>query len=488
MKSIIAILLVTFCSFATTLMAAENLPLLRISSTSQEYNTAQPWEKKTTRTRRGIGVLVGKNQIITTAEMGANATFIEIETVDSNTAMPAKTIAIDYEANLALISVTDPEHQELIGKMKPVEISSSPKLDDPVQAYQVEDNGKILMTNGVIRGADIVSSFVDGHFFLAYEIKASMQSAANSFTIPVMRDEKLLGVLTSYSSEEQLLDVTAPEIISAFLEDAKDGNYVGFPSLGISISRTSDPHFRAWLKLNDDQGGLFIQRVRRNSAAQNAGIKEGDVLLAIDGNKLDRKGYYKSKNYGLLYWGHLIGGSKKTGEKVTVDLIRDGKAISKEVTLTRQPEGIIPSHMYGKAPRYLIKGGFIFQELTNSYLEVFGDDWKTRAPIGILDAFNHPEDYEKDRNRLVILSRTIPTEATLGYEAISSTIVTKVNGQNIADIPTLVEAFKSPDENGIHTIELDNVLKKLYLDAETAAKVEANFLKQGLPSLSRVEE
>lgn len=487
MKSIITIFLFSLCAYAAT-AAAEKLPLLRISSTSQEYNISQPWEKKPTRTRRGIGVLVGKNQIITTAEMGANATYIEIETVDSATSMPAKTIAIDYEANLALISVTDPAHQELIAKMLPMEISPSPKLDDNVQVYQVEDNGKLLVTNGVIRGADVVSSFVDGHFFLAYEVKASMQSTANSFTIPVMKDGKLLGLLTSYSSEEQLLDVTAPEIIRAFLEDTNNGKYIGFPSLGISVSRTSDPHFRTWLKLSDSQGGLFIQRITRNSAAQKADIRQGDVLLAIDGNKLDRKGYYKSENYGPLHWAHLIGGSKKSGEKVTLSLLRNGATMTKVVTLSRQPEGIIPSHMYGKAPRYLVKGGFVFQELTNSYLKVFGDEWKTRAPLGLLDAFNHPEDYEMGRNRLVILSRTIPTEATLGYERISSVIVTKVNGKEIADIPSLVNAFKTPEKNGIHTIEVDNVLKKLYLDAETAAKVEANFLKQGLPSLSRVEE
>lgn len=484
MKKIIIILLITMCSS----FAAEDIPLLRISSTSQEYNTAQPWEKKPTRTRRGIGILIGKNQILTTAEMGADATFIEIETVDSQTSMPAKVVTIDYEANLALISVIEPDDQELIAKMQPIQISPSPKLDDIVQAYQVEDNGKILVTDGVIRGADVISTFVDGHYFLAFEVKASMQSAANSFTIPVMRKGKLLGLLTSYNSEEQLLDVIAPEIIRAFLDDYKDGTYTGFPSLGISTARTSDPHFRAWLKLSDAQGGLFIQRVRRNSAAQDAGLKEGDVLLAIDGNKLDRKGFYQSENYGPLYWGHLIGGSKQTGEKVTIDLLRKGEIISKEVTLTRQPEGIIPSHMHGKAPRYLVKGGFIFQELTTSYLKVFGDEWKTRAPLALLDAHNHPEDYEKDRKRLVILSRTIPTEATLGYEKISSVIVTKVNGKKIADIPSLVEAFQSPGENGIHTIELDDVLKKLYLDATMADKMDVNFLNQGLPSLLRKEE
>jgi len=486
MKSIFAYILSILCALTT--LAEKNPPLLRISSTSQSYNTAQPWEKSPTKSRHGIGVLVGKNQILTTAEMGANATFIEIETVDSNTAMPAKTLAIDYEANLALISVTKPEHIQLIEQMQPLGITTNPKLNEQVQAYQVEDNGKILVTEGVIRGADTVSSFIDGYYFLSFEVKASMQSAANSFTIPVLKDDKLLGVLTSYDSEEQLLDVIAPEIITAFLKDASDGNYIGFPSLGVSVSRTSDPHFRTWLKLSDTQGGLYINHIERNSAAQKSGIKRGDVLLAIDGNKLDRKGFYQSKNYGPLYWSHLINGSKKTGDKATLKILRNGKTIDISVTLIRRPEGIIPTHMYGKAPRYYIKGGFVFQELTKPYLKIFGKKWQSTAPIGILDAFNHPEDYEKGRNRLVILSRTLPTEATLGYERISSSIVTKVNGKEIADIPTLVDAFKTPEIDAIHTIELDNVLKKIYLDAATSKQVEQNLLRRGLPNLSRIQE
>lgn len=484
MKSIITILLITICS----VFAADNLPLLKISSTSQEYNKSQPWEKTKTQARRGLGVLIGKNQILTTAEMGANATFIEIETLDGKLNMPALTIAIDYEANLALMSVIDPTHKELIHGMQPLEIATSPKLNDEVQVYQSEDNGKVLITQGVVRGADIISSFVDGHYFLAYEIKASMQSTANSFTIPVLKNNKLIGILTSYNNEEQLLDVTAPEIITAFLEDASDGKYIGFPSLGISTSRTSDPHFRAWLKLDDNLGGLFVKRVTRNSAAQKAGIKQKDVLLSVDGHDLDRKGYYESKNYGPLYWGHLVGGSKKVGEKVTLKLLRNGETIQKEVTLTRPQESIIPSHINGKAPRYLVKGGFIFQELTSPYFKVFGDDWLNRAPIDLLDALNHPEDYEEGRNRIVILSHTIPTEATLGYERIASAIVTTVNGKNIADIPSLVEAFKTPTEDGIHTIDLDSALKKLYLDATISDKVDATLLQRGLPKLSRVEE
>ncbi len=491
MNSIFKIILIVCLStqaFAQKVIPPEDsLPLIKISSTSQDYNIGQPWEKNPTSNRRGLGVLIGKNQILTTAEIAANATYIELETVNGNVAMPAKTIAIDYEANLALLSTTDPAHQKELAELKPVLIAASAKLNDPVQVYQIEDSGKTLVTNGVVRGVDIVSSFVAGHYFLTYEIKASMQSASHSFTIPIIKNGKLLGILTSYNSKDQILDVTAPEIIQSFIDDAKDGEYTGFPSLGIGISRTDDPHFRSWLKLDDSLGGLYVKQVKRNSAAQEAGIIEGDVLTSIDGNKLDRKGYYQSETYGLLYWSHLVRGIKKVGETLNLELLRDGEVIKKEVTLSRQQDGLIPSHMYGKAPRYLIKGGFVFQELTKAYLQAYGDKWKTRAPIDLLDVLNHPEDYEKGRERIVILSRTIPTEATLGYERISGAIINKVNGKNIADIPSLIEAFNTPAENGLHTIELDNVLKTLYLDAETAKKVEADFLKQGLPNLSRVK-
>jgi len=113
-------------------------------------------------------------------------------------------------------------------------------------------------------------------------------------------------------------------------------------------------------------------------------------------------------------------------------------------------------------------------------MKLFGDNWKSRAPIGLLDAVNNPQDYEEGRNRLVVLSRTIPTDASLGYERIRTSIITKVN-------PALIEAFEATEE-GIHTIELDGNIKKIYLDASLSDKVDARFLQQGLPSLSREEE
>jgi len=492
MKTITSIALII--SFLTTFATAQNKPapadppILRVTSTLQGYNIAQPWEKSSPYRRRGLGIVVGKNQILTTAEMVADATFIQLQTTDGEKSMPAVAIAIDYEANLALLSAKSDADIIFIGDMKPIEIHDHAKLGDKATIYQLEDNGMPLVTTGILRGVDVNSSFVDGHYFLTLEFKASMQSASNSYTVPVLKEGKLLGLLTGYDSKDQLVDCVAPEIVNAFLKDALDGDYNGFPSLGVGITSTNDEHFRAWLKLSDDLGGIYINKVQRNSSAQKAGIEVGDVLLKVDGHDITRRGYYSTENYGQVYWSHLMSGSKSIGKTASLTLLRDGKEITKEVKLARLEEGIIPSHTYGKAPRYLIKGGIIFQELTVSYMKLFGEKWRSRAPIGLLDALNNPEDYEKNRKRLVFLSRTIPTDATLGYESIRTSIITKVNGKEIADIPALIEAFKTPGPNGIHTIELDGNLKKIYLDAKLSDTVDAAFLQQGLPSLSREKE
>ncbi len=486
MKAIFTFLVIL--NIFSSLGHAAELPVLRVSSTLQPYSINQPWEKRAPYERNGLGILVGKNQILTTAEMVANATFIELQTINDEHTIIAKAIAIDYEANLALLSATEASDIELLNTMTPIQLSPPAKLGDKVEMIQVEDNGMHLKTAGVIRGVDVTSSLAPGHYFLTYEVRATMQSATNSFTIPVIKDNKLLGLLTSYSSDDQLSDVTAPEIISAFLKDASDGHYVGFPSLGIKSTRTTDKYFRKWLKLGPQQGGIFVTSVKRNSSAKRADIRIGDVILKLSDHSIDRRGYYQSKNYGKLHWNHLIRGAHKTGDSISITLQRDGQLLTKHVQLTRPPEGIIPTHSYDKAPLFMINGGLIFQELTQPYLRLFGKSWRTSAPLSLLDAYNHPEKYEKDHRRIVILSHIIPTEATLGYERLRNIIVKKVNGKNITDIPALIAAFKSPQKNNIHAIELEGPIKTIYLDADTANKVNTLFLQQGLPMLYRDKE
>jgi S1-C subfamily serine protease len=180
-----------------------------------------------------------------------------------------------------------------------------------------------------------------------------------------------------------------------------------------------------------------------------------------------------------------VRGSRKVGERLSLVILREGKEQTLEAVLRRPPPKLIPSHMYDKAPPFLIKGGLVFQELTRSYLEAFGKEWQSRAPLNLLDALNNPEDYEEGRDRLVFLSRVIRTPATIGYDRVANLIVTEANGQKITDMNSLVTALKDP-KDGLHSIRIDDIPYVLYLDPQLSDSVDKTLLERGLPSLQRL--
>ena len=463
--------------------------VVRINSTQQTWNLGQPWEKNPPSRRRALAAIVGPQRVLTTSELVADSTYLEFESPDGTLFAQAKVLAVDYEANLALLGpASEIEGKLLFENTDPLDLTTPPKIGQTLGVLQIEDNGLPLLTLGNVQSIDVTSNFLPGHGFLTYLVKASMQSAASSYSLPVLQGEKLAGILISYNSKDQICEVASTDIVSRFLLESADGDYKGFPSLGISIARTEDTSFRQWLKLTDDQGGIYIHNVRKGGAAETAGVKKGDVLLAVDGRQIDRRGFYQHPNYGSLFWGHLIRGEKSTGDTVTLSIIRDGKPLEIKEILTREEESarLVPGYNFGKAPNYLVIGGLLFQELTRPLLEAYGENWQVRAPLDFLDAMQNPEKYEGKVDRIVFLSGSIPTPATVGYESLRNLIVRKVNGKEIKNMKSLIEAFRG-NIGERHSIEFTGEDIVVYLDDATSSDVDAQLLKRGIPRLSRSE-
>jgi S1-C subfamily serine protease len=464
--------------------------VVRVNTTQQPWDQGEPWQKRSPGKRRALGAVVAPGRVLTTAEMAADASYIELESPDGKRLAPARVVAVDYEANLALLGAESEGDASFFDGTTPLEIAARPKPGDELDVLQVEENGTPLVTGGAIQSIDVVSNFLPGQFFLTYEVKASMQSAASSFSLPVLRDGKLAGILTSYDSKDQISDVTATDIVARFIQEAADGDYAGFPSLGISVSRTEDPNFRLWLKLPEDGGGLYVSNVRAGSAAAKAGLKKGDVILGIDGHDIDRLGYFDDPHYGRLYWSHLVRGAKASGDQVGLVIQRDGQAQEITAVLDRRDEGdqLVPAYTFGEAPAFLVKGGMIFQELTRPLMEAFGGEWESRAPLNLLDVLENPEKYESRGRRIVFLSNVIPTPATVGYESLQSLIVTQVNGRDIRDMKSLIEAFDAVPADGLHAIQFDDQEFLIHLDEAVSTAVDEQLLQRGLPRLSRAGE
>lgn len=463
--------------------------VVRINSTQQSWNPWQPWEKNPPRKRRALAAIVAPQRVLTTSELASDATYLEFESTDGTRFAQAKVIVVDYEANLALLGPADEkEGGSFFEKTTPIGLHEPVKIGSTLEILQVEDNGVALQTPGTLQSIDVSANFLPGQSFLTYLVKASMQSAASSYSLPVLSEGKLAGVLISYNSKDQLCDVASTDIVKRFLHEASDGEYKGFPSLGVSIARTEDASFRQWLKLTDDQGGIYIRTIRKGGAADQAGVKPGDVLLAVDGQAIDRRGYYNHPLYGSLSWGHLVRGEKSTGDSIALSLLRDGKPLELKATLTREEDGkrLVPDHLFDKAPNYLLKGGLVFQELSRPILEGFGEDWQSRAPLELLDAYENPEKYEGKLNRVVFLSGVIPTPATVGYERLRNLVVLKVNGKEIKDMKSLITAFEG-NSGQLHSIEFADEDLTVNLDEAVSTEVDSQLLQRGITRLSRAQ-
>jgi len=466
--------------------------VVRLRSTTQGWTPGQPWEKSEPEQRRALAAIVAPQRALTTAEMVANATFLEFESPDGTRYAEARVVAIDYEANLALLAPVneDGDGAALFADAIPLAIAESPALGNQLDVLQIEETGLPLITTGFLQTIGVTSNFLPGQSFLTFFIKASMQSAAGSFSLPILHEGRLAGMLLGYNPNEQIIDSAATEIVARFLDaataaEAEGTAYQGFPGLGVVIARTEDPAFRAWLNINDDQGGVYLSSVRPGSAAEAAGLKKGDVILAVDEHTIDRRGFYQHPLYGGLFWGHIVRGEKAVGDEVSLSILRDGEPLEVTATLTREEESdrLVPNYRFEEPPNFLIKGGMIYQELSRPLLEAFGREWQQRAPLNLLDAYENPEKYETNVRRIVFLSGTIPSQATIGYERLGNLIVRRVNGREILDIATLIEAFEHP-QGGLHSIEFADEDFTIHLDEAAATAIDSMLLQRGLPRLS----
>ena len=440
--------------------------LIRVNVTAQSYNFYHPWEKGQPGTRRGLGVLLENGQVLITARMVADATFVELERPMSGEKTIGQVAVVDYEANLALVKVAEDKPDFLVG-LTPLSLDTSPVVEDELDVWQVKDNGLAVGTSCPLIEVSVANYFLEGTPFLTYEVRGSLQYHSGSFVLPVLHGEKLAGLLMSYDPGEQVSRVLAAPIIKHFLDDIEDGDYAGFPTLGLAFSRATDEQLRHYLKLERDSGGVYTSMVVPNGTADQAGIQVGDVLLEINGHPIDSRGNYEHPEYGKLNLSHLVRGDSQVGQEIPIVILRDGqrKELLAKMTRKSAEDYLIDPYLFDQGPRFYVAGGLVFQELTKPYLRIFGDQWRQRAPMKLLWALEHPEEYEKEgRKKLVFISRVLRTPVTLGYESVSHVIVDKVNGKEIKSLKDLAEAFQQP-ESAKHHIEISEAPHELFLHA-----------------------
>lgn len=462
------------------------LSVVRVNVTNQAWDFGRPWGKRPPFSRRAIGAVLPGQRVLVTAELVANASFVELETASGGLKAPAAVEFVDYECNLALLKTED---AEFLKPFRPLEVGEA-KIGDQLSVWQVESNGTLLVTHGPMTTAEVLRYPVDESPFLVYRLTAQLQFRDTSFPLPVVKGDKLAGLLQRYDNTANNADIIPAPVIQHFLKDASEPPYSGFPRLGMSYSNTRDPQLRRYAAIPNGTGGIYVTDVLPNGPASKGGVQEGDVVVKIAGEAIDQDGNYNDAQYGRISLSHLLGTKHFHGDAVKFEILRKGQPQELTVTIENRPvtSYVIEPYVIDRAPPFYILGGLVLQELSRQYLKEWGSDWRKKAPeqFVYLDAQQN-ELFKDGPRKVVFLSRILPSEMTIGYEEIQPQIVTKLNGvelKGIADVPKALTQAK----DGLHKVEFDGEPGAIYLDAAQVAEMEPLLArKYRLPTLQRLQ-
>ena len=260
----------------------------------------------------GSGVIVdaAKGYILTNHHVVENAEEIEVVLTD-NRNLKAKVVGSDSGTDIALLQV---EGGKGLVQMK-LGNSDQVQVGDFVLAIGNPFGLQHTVTSGIISALGRSGINPDGYEDFI-QTDASINPGNSGGALVNLRGE-LVGInsaIFSNSGGNIGIGFAIPvNIAKSIMNQILQFGEVKRGLLGVSISDFNADSAKAY-GVDGTAEGALVQEVADGSAAEQAGIEVGDVIVSIDGQRI--KGASDLRN---------TVGLKRSGESVRVDLIRDGK-------------------------------------------------------------------------------------------------------------------------------------------------------------------
>src|SRR2546423_14926868 len=239
----------------SVLSKQKQLALVCVNVTGQSYDYFRPWQKKAPFSKRALGAVLSKGRVLVTADLVSNQNYVELERAESGEKTAATVEVIDYEANLALLQ---PAEKTFLDGITPLEITPDTVVGDRPAAWQLEPSGALLATEGLVTTVQMMPYPIGIGQILTYRISIPLQYRENSYTVPLVKKNKLAGLLLRYDSRSQLVDAIPAPVITHFLKEAESQNYRGFPSAGFSFFPMRDPQLREFAGEKGKGSGVYV--------------------------------------------------------------------------------------------------------------------------------------------------------------------------------------------------------------------------------------
>ena len=380
--------------------AVEAVVYVQVTSKSQQRQYIDPFFRfffgdednrslENLRKGSGSGVIIRSDgYIVTNNHVVANATEVKV-TLNNNKTYDAKVIGTDPATDVALIKID-------ANNLPVLQFADSDKLrlGEWVLAIGSPMGAQLrsTITAGIVsaKGRSLPSNNAE------FKIESFIQTDAavnpgNSGGALVNKSGELVGINTaivsttgSYSGYSMAIP---SNIVKKVVSDLIDFGSVMRATLGISMTALTDDQAKE-NNLNS-LDGVYIIDVQKGSAADKAGLKQGDILLAIDDSKLKSPSAVQEKV-----------NSFRPGDKAVLTIVRAGKEQKLNVTLQKGVDEISEPDENGVVLFYGAKlgpaekgveiidagnGKMAAAGATNGFIILYVNDQKVNKPEDVIN-------------------------------------------------------------------------------------------------------
>jgi len=431
--------------------------VVQISTTLFEPDYDEPTNGSRTKSCSGTGFVVendGRKYILTNAHVVENAILLRVRDANCTEKFEAKVKCVSYQCDLALLEVEDPKFQTIA---QPVQLGEMIRLKDKVQTIGFPMGGnEISISKGIVSRIEVRDYCMSGLDMLQVQIDAAVNPGNSGG--PVFSDGKVVGTAFQGYDRQGLGFMIPIPIIKHFLTEAFSNKpYRGFPILPIRFQTLVNPTQRKFYGMTEKQTGIRIKKID-NLCDAFSKLKEGDILLELDGHPVSNDGTVDIPGIGnridMVHLTHM----KFVDDTVSLKILRNNPVTKKseihtvQVILDHVPleTEIVPQNEHDKMPTYYINSGISFIPVTRNYLE--GDGAELEDMYFIDEGCSIPDMPKKSADeQLIVINNVLDCKETEGYDEYIHAIIKEINGKPIKNIHDVVSAMEN-NKNDMHEI------------------------------------
>lgn len=287
----------------------------------QQRNEEQPKQQQV---GLGSGVIISADgYIVTNNHVIADAERLEV-TLNDNRNFDATVVGADPATDLALIKIEAPDLHVI-----PMGNSEDLRVGEWVLAVGNPFGFTSTVTSGIVsaKARNISASTrtpSDGGIQSYIQTDAALNSGNSGGALVNLKGE-LVGINTAIYSQTGTYAgcsfAIPTSIVQKVIGDIKNFGIVQRAVLGISFLELT-PELVSEKKIEGTTSGIYVSEVLDRSAAREAGLEEGDVIVSLNGKPTRSRGEMQE-----AITGH------SPGDRVSIEFYRDGKRKKVEATL-----------------------------------------------------------------------------------------------------------------------------------------------------------